>query len=59
MAKGLSVPQVTTRVFWLGLWLMTLAITAAQARTLAVDISAFLMGLAGVGFVLFNLARAR
>lgn len=59
VAEGLSVPQVTTRVFWLGLWLMTLAITAAQARTLAVDISAFLMGLAGVGFVLFNLARGR
>lgn len=59
VAEGLSVPQVTTRVFWLGLWLMTLAIAAAQARTLAVDISAFLMGLAGVGFVLFNLARGR
>ncbi|MEZ5873293.1 MAG: glycosyl transferase [Hyphomicrobiales bacterium] len=59
VAKGLSVPQVTTRVFWLGLWLMTLAIAAAQARTLAVDISAFLMGLAGVGCVLFSLARGR
>ncbi|MGK2923674.1 MAG: glycosyl transferase [Methyloceanibacter sp.] len=59
VTQGLRVPQVTTRVFWLGLWLMTLAIAAALARTLAVDISAFLMGLAGVWFVLFNFSRGR
>jgi UDP-N-acetylmuramyl pentapeptide phosphotransferase/UDP-N-acetylglucosamine-1-phosphate transferase len=59
VANGLRVQQVTARLFWLGLWLMTLAIAAAQARSLAVDITALLMGAAGLGFVLFNLARGR
>lgn len=59
VAEGLRVPQVTARVFWLGLWLMTLAIAAALARTLAVDITALLMGLAGTGLVLFNFTRGR
>jgi UDP-N-acetylmuramyl pentapeptide phosphotransferase/UDP-N-acetylglucosamine-1-phosphate transferase len=59
VAGGLKVPQVTTRVFWLGLWLMTLAVAAAQARSLTFDITALLMGLAGVWFVLFNFAKGR
>lgn len=59
VAGGLKVPQVTTRVFWLGLWLMTLAVAAGQARSLTFDITALVMGLAGVWFVLFNFARGR
>jgi UDP-N-acetylmuramyl pentapeptide phosphotransferase/UDP-N-acetylglucosamine-1-phosphate transferase len=59
VAQGLKVPQVTARVFWLGLWLMTLAVAAAMARSLVFDITAFLMGLAGVWFVLFNFAKGR
>lgn len=59
VAGGLKVPQVTTRVFWLGLWLMTLAVAAAQARSLTFDITALVMGLAGVWFVLFNFAKGR
>jgi len=59
VAQGLTVPQVTVRVFWLGLWLMTLAIAAALARSLVFDITAFVMGLAGVWFVLFNFAKGR
>ena len=59
VAQGLRVPQVTARVFWLGLWLMTLAIAAAMARSLTFDITAFVMGLAGVWFVLFNFTRGR
>ncbi len=59
VAQGLRVPQVTARVFWLGLWLMTLAIAAAQGRTVAIDLSALLLGLAGVGVVLAGFARGR
>lgn len=59
VAQGLRVPQVTARVFWLGLWLMTLAIAAAQARSLTFDFTAFFMGIAGVWFVLFNFAKGR
>jgi len=59
VASGLRVPQVTARVFWLGLWLMTLAIAAAQSRSLAVDITVVLMGLGGLAFVLIGFARGR
>jgi len=59
VAQGLRVPQVTARVFWLGLWLMTLAIAAAMAKSLTFDITALVMGSAGVWFVLFNFAKGR
>jgi UDP-N-acetylmuramyl pentapeptide phosphotransferase/UDP-N-acetylglucosamine-1-phosphate transferase len=59
VAQGLRVPQVTARVFWLGLWLMTLAIAAAMARSLTFDITAFVLGIGGVWFVLFNFAKGR
>ena len=59
VAQGLRVPQVTVRVFWLGLWLMTLAIAAAMAKSLTFDITALVMGSAGVWFVLFNFAKGR
>ncbi len=57
IANGMDVPQVTAHVFWLGLWLATLAIAAALARTYTFDITALLLGIAGTGFVLFNFAR--
>ncbi len=59
VAEGLRVPQVTAMVFWLGLWLMTLAIAAAQSRSLAVDISALLLGIGGLAVVLTGFARGR
>ncbi|HUU25810.1 MAG TPA: glycosyl transferase [Methyloceanibacter sp.] len=59
VTAGLRVPQVTARVFWLGLWLMTLAIAAALSRTLVFDITALLLAVAGTGFVLFNFSRGR
>jgi UDP-N-acetylmuramyl pentapeptide phosphotransferase/UDP-N-acetylglucosamine-1-phosphate transferase len=59
VSAGLRVPQVTARVFWLGLWLMTLAIAAALSRTLVFDITALLLAAAATGFVLFNLSRGR
>lgn len=59
VAQGLAVPQVTARVFWLGLWLMTLAIAAAQGRSLTMDATALLLGLGGVAFVLNGFARGR
>lgn len=59
VAEGLRVPQVTARVFWLGLWLMTLAIAAAQSRSMAVDMTVLLMGLGGLAFVLIGFARGR
>ena len=59
VAAGLRVPQVTARVFWLGLWLMTLAIAAALSRTLVFDITALLLAFAGISFVLFNFSRGR
>jgi UDP-N-acetylmuramyl pentapeptide phosphotransferase/UDP-N-acetylglucosamine-1-phosphate transferase len=59
VAHGLRVPQVTLRVFALGFGLMGLAIAAAVARSLAVDLMALALGMAATGFVLFNLARGR
>lgn len=59
VGNGLHVPQVTARVFWLGLWLATLAIAAALARTYSFDFTALLLGFAGTGFVLFDFARRR
>jgi UDP-N-acetylmuramyl pentapeptide phosphotransferase/UDP-N-acetylglucosamine-1-phosphate transferase len=59
VAAGLLVPQVTARVFWLGIWLMTLAIAAAHARALVIDITTLLMGLGGTALVLFNLTKKR
>jgi len=59
VASGFRVPEVTARVFWLGLWLMTLAIAAAMGRSLAMDFGALLLGLLGVGIVLTGFARGR
>jgi len=59
VAQGLRVPQVTTRVFALGLVLMGLAIVAALARSLAVDFASLALGAVATGFVLFNFSRGR
>jgi len=57
--QGVSVPQVTARVFGLGLVLMGLAIAAALTQSLAPDIVLFGLGAAATGFVLFNFTRGR
>lgn len=59
VALGLSVPQVTARVFGLGLVLMGMAIAAALASSLAADIVLLALGAAITGFVLFNFTRGR
>jgi len=59
VARGLGVPQVTMRVFVLGIGLMALAIVAALARSLPVDLIMLGLGAAATGFMLFNLARGR
>jgi UDP-N-acetylmuramyl pentapeptide phosphotransferase/UDP-N-acetylglucosamine-1-phosphate transferase len=55
----MSVPQVTARVFGLGMVLMALAITAALASSLTADIVLLALGAAATGFVLFNLKQER
>ncbi len=59
VAQGMSVPQVTARVFGLGMVLMALAITAALASSLTADIVLLALGAAATGFVLFNLKQER
>lgn len=58
-ANGLAVPQVTTRVFLLGLWLASLAIAAGLARSIAFDVMALLFGLCGTAFLLLHFSRER
>jgi len=59
VASGLNVPQVTAQVFGLGMLLMVLAITAALASSLTVDIALLVLGAGATGFVLFNFTRGR
>jgi UDP-N-acetylmuramyl pentapeptide phosphotransferase/UDP-N-acetylglucosamine-1-phosphate transferase len=59
VAQGMSVPQVTARVFGLGMVLMALAITAVLASSLTADIVLLALGAAATGFVLFNLKQER
>lgn len=58
VANGLRVPEVTTRLFVLGLWLMVLSISAALGDSLAMDLSVLLFGLIGVTIVLSSFAKA-
>ncbi len=58
-AQGMSVPQVTARVFGLGMVLMALAIKAALASSLTAEIVLLALGAAATGFVLFNLKQER
>ncbi len=59
VAQGLSVPQVTARVFLLELLLAWLAIGATLARSLTVDLAALGLGILATGLVLHGLARGR
>jgi UDP-N-acetylmuramyl pentapeptide phosphotransferase/UDP-N-acetylglucosamine-1-phosphate transferase len=59
VAQGLRVPQVTLRVFTLGLWLMVLAVVAALSRSLTADLILLSLGTIATGLVLFNLGRGR
>ncbi|HZJ13269.1 MAG TPA: glycosyl transferase, partial [Methyloceanibacter sp.] len=59
MANGLSVPQVTARVFLLGLLLACLAIATVLARSLGVDLLCLGLGLLATALTLFALARRR
>ncbi|MGH6734988.1 MAG: glycosyl transferase [Methyloceanibacter sp.] len=58
-ALGLAAPQVTARVFALGLLLMVLAIAAALAKSLAADCLLLALGAGATVFVLFNFSRGR
>ncbi len=59
VANGLKVPQVTSRVFWLGIWLASLAIAAALAHSIAFDVMALLFGLCGTAFLLLHFSKER
>jgi len=59
VGKGLSVPQVTARVFLLGLLLACLAVATVLARSLAVDFLCLGLGLMATGLALFALAKGR
>jgi UDP-N-acetylmuramyl pentapeptide phosphotransferase/UDP-N-acetylglucosamine-1-phosphate transferase len=59
VARGFSVPQVTARVFMLGLVLAALAIAAALARSPVADVLLLIAGALATGFLLHSLARGR
>jgi UDP-N-acetylmuramyl pentapeptide phosphotransferase/UDP-N-acetylglucosamine-1-phosphate transferase len=59
VAHGLSVPQVTTRVFLLGVLLAILAIVAVLAHSLAADLLCLGLGLLATGLMLYALAKGR
>ena len=52
-------PQVTARIFLLGLLLAFLAVVTVLARSLAVDLSCLGLGVLVTGLTLFALARGR
>jgi UDP-N-acetylmuramyl pentapeptide phosphotransferase/UDP-N-acetylglucosamine-1-phosphate transferase len=54
---GMTAPQVTARVFLLGLLLAGLAIAAVIARSTFADVALLAVGAAATGFVLYSLAR--
>ena len=55
---GMTAPQVTVRVFLLGLLLSDLAIAAVVANSTIADVSLLAVGTSATGFVLYGLARA-
>jgi UDP-N-acetylmuramyl pentapeptide phosphotransferase/UDP-N-acetylglucosamine-1-phosphate transferase len=59
VGAGLSVPQVTARVFWLGLLLAGLAVAAALTESTAVDLMLLGLGLLATGITLYALAKGR
>jgi len=54
---GMTAPQVTARVFLLGLLLAGLAVAAVMARSTLADILLLAVGAGATGFVLHGLAR--
>lgn len=54
---GMTAPQVTARVFLLGLLLTCLAIAAVMAHSTIADVVLLAVGAAATGFVLHGLAR--
>jgi UDP-N-acetylmuramyl pentapeptide phosphotransferase/UDP-N-acetylglucosamine-1-phosphate transferase len=59
VAEGLSVPQVTTRVFLLGLLLAVLSVSAVLASSPGFDPVVLALGAIVTGLTLFALARGR
>jgi UDP-N-acetylmuramyl pentapeptide phosphotransferase/UDP-N-acetylglucosamine-1-phosphate transferase len=59
VAQGLSVPQVTARVFLLGVLLATLAIVTVLADSTVVDLIMLGLGLLATGLMLYALANGR
>jgi hypothetical protein len=59
VAQGLSVPQVTARVFLLCDLLAILAVVTVLARSLAVDLLCVGLGVLATGLTLYALARGR
>lgn len=59
IANGLKVPQVTSRVFLLGLWLGSLAIAAALAHSFVFDVMALLFGLCATALLLLHFSKER
>jgi UDP-N-acetylmuramyl pentapeptide phosphotransferase/UDP-N-acetylglucosamine-1-phosphate transferase len=59
VSQGLTVPQVTTRVFLLGLVLAGLAVGTVLGSSLAADLVCLGLGLVATGRTLFALARGR
>jgi UDP-N-acetylmuramyl pentapeptide phosphotransferase/UDP-N-acetylglucosamine-1-phosphate transferase len=55
--NGLTAPQVTTRIFLLGLLLALLAIVAVMARSAIADVLLLALGALATGYVLSRLAR--
>lgn len=59
VTQGLRVPQVTARVFLLGLLLASLAVVTVIARSLPVDILCLILGVFATALMLLALARGR
>jgi UDP-N-acetylmuramyl pentapeptide phosphotransferase/UDP-N-acetylglucosamine-1-phosphate transferase len=59
VTQGLRVPQVTARVFLLGLLLAALAVATVIARSLPIDIVCLTLGVIATALMLSALARGR
>lgn len=59
VAEGLRVPQVTARIFALGMVLSGLAVTAVLADSLAADLALLAIGAAATAFTLHALGKGR
>jgi hypothetical protein len=59
VAEGLRVPQVTARVFALGILLAGLAIAAVLAKSIAADLALLAIGIAATALTLYALGKGR